>query len=324
MYLTYLELRVKFWPRYDQAAENVVYLYGQFHYNNQRSGKFSTGLRLPAEYWNSRTQRAKRPYDWMNAELESIKARLMSAKHRLEALTNEPPTPAELIAEFRGKNVSTIPALIESFLQQRRAIGRKETTVNGYAVKLQNVVKYLVKKKQDKQPAATFKASFMNSLYVWMKQEGFDDTTIKVTFSNFRMVLKYGIVSGILIGSPMLHYTVPDDQETPPKPLSVSQLDTLRSTDFKSEKLTLAIKLFLFQVETGLHYIDAVNLREENLFEGKDGKTYFRIHRQKTGTLAVARLTESALQLAAELHWPIPFPKASDYCSLPRNRTVSL
>lgn len=41
--------------------------------------------------------------------------------------------------------------------------------------------------------------------------------------------------------------------------------------------------IFMFSVYTGLHYLDAMTLREDNIVEGIDGNLWIHYRRQKTG-----------------------------------------
>lgn len=76
--------------------------------------------------------------------------------------------------------------------------------------------------------------------------------------------------------------------------LTMEELAVLERSKFAQDRLTMIRDLFLFSVYTGLHYIDAMSLTDENIIKGVDGKKWIAYTRGKTNVDIHIPLLEKA------------------------------
>lgn len=81
------------------------------------------------------------------------------------------------------------------------------------------------------------------------------------------------------------------------KPLGKEDLLLLENHEFTTERLSVVRDIFIFQCYTGLAYIDAFNLKKEDIRIGVDGKQWIISERQKTGSAINVPLLPKAVEL---------------------------
>lgn len=81
------------------------------------------------------------------------------------------------------------------------------------------------------------------------------------------------------------------------KPLGKEDLLLLENHKFTTERLSVVRDIFIFQCYTGLAYIDAFNLKKEDIKIGVDGKQWIISERQKTGSAINVPLLPKAVEL---------------------------
>lgn len=81
------------------------------------------------------------------------------------------------------------------------------------------------------------------------------------------------------------------------KPLGKEDLLNLENHAFSTERLSVVRDIFIFQCYTGLAYIDAFNLKKEDIKTGVDGKLWIISERQKTGSPVNVPLLPKAIEL---------------------------
>lgn len=67
--------------------------------------------------------------------------------------------------------------------------------------------------------------------------------------------------------------------------LAQEDLTSIIKKNFNTERLQLVKDMFLFSCYTGLSYLDAMSLTEDNLIKGIEGGNWLITNRQKTDTV---------------------------------------
>ena len=101
---------------------------------------------------------------------------------------------------------------------------------------------------------------------------------------------------------------VEKDVATTPKPLSQNQVELIKNC-LLPDHLTTARDFFVFQLETGFHYIDLTQLNRKNFFENR----YIKKYRSKTNIEAILPLTGQALQIAEKYQYNFNRLQNSEY-----------
>lgn len=84
------------------------------------------------------------------------------------------------------------------------------------------------------------------------------------------------------------------------KPLTKMELQRIEEKVFSSNRLSVVRDVFVFQCYTGLAYIDAFNLRWQDIKEGNDGSMWIMSNRQKSKSTTDIPLLSKALEVMAK------------------------
>ena len=79
--------------------------------------------------------------------------------------------------------------------------------------------------------------------------------------------------------------------------LSLEEFSSIEKKQFSIERLQLVKDLFVFSCYTSLSYIDVINLSEDNISIGIDGKIWIHYKREKTTKIIRIPLLPKALQI---------------------------
>lgn len=88
------------------------------------------------------------------------------------------------------------------------------------------------------------------------------------------------------------------DTPTTPRPLTLAEVEKIKQA-ILPENLVMARDYFLFQIETGFHFVDFVNLKPSNFYQNR----YIKKQRSKTGIEAILPLTKTAHQIAEKYNY---------------------
>ena len=97
--------------------------------------------------------------------------------------------------------------------------------------------------------------------------------------------------------------------------LTDEELNVLRQKELHSQRLEQVRDVFVFCCFTGLAYIDAYNLTEEN-FIIKDGKSYIHTFRQKTKSKCWIPVLHPAEEISREISKRLRIVRLKEGCSL--------
>jgi len=97
------------------------------------------------------------------------------------------------------------------------------------------------------------------------------------------------------------------------KYLTQSQLNQIRTTNYKAKYVKRTADIYLFSCYTGLAYIDLKGLTEENFYKREDGTIYIKGHRHKTGKPYTTILFKDAKRIAIEYNFQLPTISHTNY-----------
>jgi site-specific recombinase XerD len=88
--------------------------------------------------------------------------------------------------------------------------------------------------------------------------------------------------------------------------LTENEINTLYQYKFPTNRLTQVRDAFIFQVYTGLSYVDILNLTQDNIEIGVDVKQWIVIYRKKTGTRSAIPILPTAKEILIKYDYTIP------------------
>lgn len=122
-----------------------------------------------------------------------------------------------------------------------------------------------------------------------------NNTALKY-ITNFRRIVRRAINKEIIRSDPFINFTG-KKTKTKKKPLTREELYKIEHQVFSTERLALVRDVFVFQCYTGLAYIDAFQLKTEDIKIGIDGEYWIMTDRQKTESETNIPLLPRALEI---------------------------
>ncbi|SHH67835.1 Site-specific recombinase XerD [Flavobacterium johnsoniae] len=122
-----------------------------------------------------------------------------------------------------------------------------------------------------------------------------NNTALKY-ITNFRKIVRRAIDKEIIKEDPFKKFTG-KKTKTKKKPLTAVELHKIENHIFSTPRLTVIRDVFIFQCYTGLAYIDAFQLKKEDIKIGIDGEYWIMSDRQKTESETNIPLLPKALEI---------------------------
>jgi site-specific recombinase XerD len=181
------------------------------------------------------------------------------------------------LAHGTMKNYSTTKKYIEKFLREKYR--RQDITLSELNYKfIMDFETYL----QNHKPKDHHKPLNNNGIMKHMER--------------LRKMVNLAITLDWLIKDPFAKYKM-RFEKVEREFLTQEELTSIIKKSFTIERLQLVKDMFLFSCYTGLSYIDAMSLTEDNLVKGIDGRNWLVTNRQKTDTVVRLPLLPQASAL---------------------------
>jgi integrase len=114
--------------------------------------------------------------------------------------------------------------------------------------------------------------------------------------TNFRKIVRRALDKEIIKEDPFKKFKG-KKTKTKKKPLTAVELHKIENHTFSTPRLTVVRDVFIFQCYTGLAYIDAFQLKKEDVKIGIDGEYWIMSDRQKTESETNIPLLPKALEI---------------------------
>jgi len=292
--------------RAKEEDENLV-LYCKLSLNKIEK-RFSTGIQIPIHLWDSKQQRVTGKSELaqrLNRKINDFKRTIELAESSFER-ANEDYTVDDIYNKVSGKDTAPFRNLLQvydyNFKQMKKleGIDYKASTVAKNAL-MKNVVKRYINEEMGLPDIALTKVDlkFLTELEFYLKSDRkLAVATINKIIQKLKAMMKLAFDFGVIQKSAFPNHKFKHER---PKViyLTMDELAKIENSKFAQERLALIKDLFLFSVYTGLHYIDAMSLTEDNLVTGVDGKQWINYTRQKTGVDIDIPLLDKTKELLA-------------------------
>ncbi|REC60326.1 site-specific integrase [Chryseobacterium pennae] len=266
----------------------------------------STKRRWDVTRWNQKTGRAtgsKEDAKSLNYYIDSISTRI--SNYRTKLINDDQTITSQRLIDFvKGNNVSKAKVL-EEFLEHNLEIlslvKKKEYamgTYERYSIARSHVAKFIkFKYKREDLEFRELNFDFVKDYELYLKtvRNCANNTALKY-ISNLKTIVLRAIAKDIIPKDPFKLFKR-KKIKCNKQPLSTAELHRLENKVFSSDRLSLIRDIFVFQCYTGLAYIDAYQLRPNDIKEGIDGSLWIMSNRQKTESKTDIPLLPKAIEI---------------------------
>jgi integrase len=284
-------LGIKFIIRKNKMKDDKVPVYVSVTINGKRV-EVSLKHSIAIEDWNPKKELGKGMHPeiiHLNLYLQQVKSRLVECYRELQ-LQGKVPT-AELVKNaFLGvaEDRPTLLKLVEYHNVTMLGILAPGTLKNYYTT--EKYLKLYLRNKYKVQDYALADLSyqfitdfehFLRSYEPLDHHKPIGNNGVMKHLERFRKLVTLGARLEWLEKDPFIHYQL-KFHKTTREFLTAEELERIEQKAFSIPRLQFVRDLFVFSCYTGLAYIDAVQLKPENISIGMDGEYWISVNRQKT------------------------------------------
>jgi len=265
----------------------------------------STKRKWDAQRWCDKTNKAtgtKEDAKSMNTFLDDLSAKVTTYRNRL-LKDDEPITSQKIIEHINGKSTGRISVLEEFELHNKEMLKLVPEeyamgTYDRYVTAKSHVAEFISFKygKEDidfKDLDYDFVADF--EFYLKTERKNAKNTALKY-ISNFKKIVLRAIKKKIIKEDPFIDFES-KRVKIKKKPLTSEELKRLEEHNFSNRRLSAVRDIFIFQCYTGLAYIDAFQLKKEEIKKGEEGTFSIYSDRQKTDSHTYIPLLPKAIEI---------------------------
>ena len=244
------------------------------------------------ERWNTHAGRAngtKEEIKVLNAYLDSLQAQVYETYRNL--IDQNEPITVDRIKNLLTGTTKQGRMILEVFQhhndQLAQLVGREFSlgTLERYKTSLEHTRNFLKGKYQVADlDIKKLNYEFISEYAFWLKsvRNCSHNTTMKY-LANFKKVVLICVKNGWLLKDPFTGFKLAK-KEVERTFLTETELQTIASKHFSTERLNYVRDIFLFSCFTGLAYADVKKLKRSEIVVGVDGERWIFTNRQKTGT----------------------------------------
>lgn len=313
--------------------------------------QFSTKLELSPELWNQQTQRAN-IVKGCSAEATDVNERLTYITSRMLELYRELQeqdlyvTAEKVKNAFMGHTIRehTLLSLFRQHLdnlEKTKGVTISPATVQKYDRAYRHLAEFL-KAEYHVSDIALVEINHMFitdwERYLRTQCNCGANTTAKF-MQSFRMIVLMARNNGWLIGDPFANYKI-KIEKVDRGYLTKEEIQRMAEKEFPCKRLEQVRDIFLFSCFTGLAYIDAKALTEDDIQPGFDGRPWIKTKRVKTNTDVRVPLLDFPLSIMQKYKGKQPFKhvlpvlsnqkmnsylkEIADVCGIQKNLTFHL
>lgn len=282
---------IRFIIRKNKMVDGKAPIYASVTINGKRV-EISMKHYIALEDWNSQKGQGKGMSSeviQLNQYLLQVKSRLVEYYRQIQ-LQDQVPTAELLKNQFLGvtKERPTLLKLIEYHNQSMQGV-LATGTLKHYSTTERYLKLYLKKKyKVQDYALADLSYEFITNFEYFLRtykpvdrQKPIGNNTVMKHIERLRKMVTMGARMEWIEKDPFTHYKL-KFHKTSREFLTAEELESIEEKAFSIPRLQFVRDLFVFSCYTGLAYIDAVQLKPENISIGIDGENWISIHRQKS------------------------------------------
>jgi site-specific recombinase XerD len=148
--------------------------------------------------------------------------------------------------------------------------------------------------------------NFILGYHTYIKSvEGLKHNSAAKNIKNLYGVIRTAIKNNWLINNPFRDFSC--NYVNPTRCyLTDDEIDSLIDKHLPNDRLTKVRDVFVFQIYTGLSFIDLYELTEENINKGVDGKEWIILYRKKTHVRSAIPILPRAKEILTKYQYKLP------------------
>lgn len=211
-----------------------------------------------------------------------------------------------------GRIMTTFQELMERFIEERKVIGTKSSTINTYRFKFRPVSEFLKSEGLHETPAEDFSPGTLKRFRTYLiSQRGNKPRAADKTCQVVKTVLIWAAESELISKNPLLNIRIRVDKTPNLECLNQDELEVLRTAQL-IPILRQTADCFRFACFTGLAYQDMKLISKANL-QAIEGKECIVGYRLKTGTEYCIPVTQPVRELIDKYEFKLPLPEIKHY-----------
>jgi site-specific recombinase XerD len=272
----------------DDNGEAPIYL--RITLNGERS-EISTNRRVNPEVWDKASERVAGRSESarvINASLNNLIGKVEKYFSSLD-VKEDRMSVHQIISELKGKGENQM-TLVQAYeyhirkLEELAGIEYATATIKKYEYSL-NSLKRFLKKTYNKTDIrlCDLDNKFIESYHTYLRTfENLQHNSAAKSIKHLNRIINISISNRWIRYNPFNDFSC--NYVNPSRSyLTEEEIESLYKKEFKINRLAKVRDIFIFQIYTGLSYIDMAELTEDNIEIGIDGKRWIVIHRKKTG-----------------------------------------
>ncbi|MDO8999874.1 MAG: site-specific integrase [Bacteroidota bacterium] len=297
---------VFFYPRLNRTKNGSAPLIARLTVNKQRK-EISLKYNIPVDKWNATKQTvsgSSPEITSLNKYISEIRTELHNAYRQLQ-IEKKLVTADAIKAIFLGEeeDAKSVMQVIQYHNDTMKDVLAWGTAKNYYTTQ-KYVKEFLqVKLKTSDIYLTQLNYKFLTDFDVFLRnhvpgenQKPCSNNTVMKHIERFRKIITMAIKNEWLKHDPFLKFK-PTFIKKDRGFLSEEELEAIENKQIENVSLSTVRDLFVFSCYTGLAFIDAYNLKPDNLNKGIDGRLWITIHRQKTDVKSQIPLLPKALEI---------------------------
>jgi site-specific recombinase XerD len=286
---------------------SIIYL--RLTINGERTD-MSTNKRINPSLWSKSLQKVKGKDEnayLVNASLNLLLSKVIKIFNDID-IKNESVSVYKIINRLKGKDESQM-TLFKAYefhiagISELVGIDYTATTIKRYKSSLNSLKRYrdeLDIKLKD------LDYNFILGYHTYIKSvEGLKHNSAAKNIKNLYGVIHTSIKNNWLTNNPFRDFSC-NYINTPRQYLTDDEIETLIAKQFEIERLAKVRDVFVFQIYTGLSYIDLYQLTERDIKIGVDGNEWIIINRKKTHTRSAIPVLPRAREILAKYSYKLP------------------
>lgn len=272
---------------------------------NGKRAELSTGRRIEPEMWDKSSERVTGRSEKarsINANLNLLLGKVERYFSNLDA-KDELISVHQIILELKGKGLTqmTLTKAYEALIKRMNelaGIDYASSTISKYHYSFNNLKRF-IRQEYSRTDIKLYDLdyNFIDRYYSFLRTtEKMMHNSAAKNIKNLNKVINFSITNNWISTNPFREFRC--NYVNPPRPyLTEEEIDKIYSKELPVKRLARVRDAFIFQIYTGLSYIDMAGLTEENIERGIDGNIWLVIRRKKTGIRSSIPLLLRALEI---------------------------
>lgn len=307
-----MSFSIFFFPKHQKKDKNnTVPIYCKISTGAKERVEYYTKIRIDPKLWLKQPKRGSNGMtQYIKGSIEKIKTynttlNLIESKIQKkynELIDAETDVTAEELKALLSDNKTEVATIISMMkkLQNRREKVSSKDTIGYYITAIQLFIQSTYKVNDIPVKALGQKkyGGFGVRLVDWGNEKGWSKLYTKTILTAVKSAMNIAVDFHYIDHNPIRYnLTVKTNDVKPKETLTFQEVKILEETSFNKRHLLYAKDIFLFQIYTGLSYVDVKHLREEHITRGIDGRNWIIKKREKTQRVAKIPLIEKAQDL---------------------------